>query len=141
MFRSNKRSADAPIPFALLGGWLTAWITTLLLTLITTILLAGEHISETAIAPAAVVTISISAIASAMVAAGKTTEKRMIVCMINGGVYFLSLICCTALFFDGTYQGIGGAALTVIGCSLISGFLSIRQKRQTNQYLKKRHKR
>lgn len=141
MFRSNKRwSKDAPIPFALLAGWLTAWVTTMLLTLITTFLLAGEHISERAMAPAAVITISISALISAMVAAEKTTEKRMIVCMINGGVYFLSLICCTALFFDGIYQGIGSAALTVIGCSLISGFLSIRQKRQKNQYLKKRHK-
>ena len=141
MFRSKKRWAKgASIPFALLTGWITAWVTTMLLTLITTFLVAGEHISESAMAPAAVITISISALISATVAAENTAEKRMMVCLINGCVYFLSLICCTALFFDGTYQGIGSAALTVIGCSLVSGFLSIRQKRQKNQYLKKHHK-
>lgn len=98
-------------------------------------LIAGEKISENAAGYGAAVALLLGAVLGALAAAWRCGERRMVMCLISGGVYFLSLLCCTALFFDGMYQGVGTTALMVFGGSIAAGLMGMKGKR--NPKLKK----
>lgn len=51
----------------------------------------------------------------AITAKSKIKRRKMLVCMLSGLVYFLILICITALFFGGQYQGVWVTGLVVSG--------------------------
>lgn len=127
----TKTPAKSTSIFAGLAiGLVVSWITTMVMAIGMTLLIAGERVGETLLAPAAVVTVLLATFAGAWTAAKKAVVRRLIVCLASGAIYFLSLLCCNALFLDGTYQGIVPALLTVLGASLIAGLLGLHQKSQ-----------
>ena len=94
-------------------------------------LMSREIIKENGIGLAsAIILIGCAAIGSA-VASGKIKHRRLLVCMVTGCVYYLMLLCCTALLFGGQYQGMGETALTVVGGSAAAAFLSLKGEGST----------
>ena len=53
----------------------------------------------------------------AATAQGKVKHLRGMVCLLEGLLYFLMLLCVTALFFGGQYSGMGVSALVVLAGS------------------------
>ena len=51
----------------------------------------------------------------ALTAQGRVKHQRSMVCMLSGLVYYLMLLCTTALFFGGQYSGVGVTGLLVLG--------------------------
>lgn len=137
MFSRNKRkTAKASMPVSLAVGCVLAWLMTIVIAAIVAFLVAGERVSEDFANPAAVIVLLASSFACAMIAGEMMGQKRMIVCVISGGIYYLSLICANMLFFDGSFRGLLGAALTVMGSCVIAGLLQTRQKKQRIAYYK-----
>lgn len=73
----------------------------------------------------AMVILTVSSFAGAMLACLKIKRLRLQVCLMSGGIYYLILLGMTALFFGGQYRGMGVTALMVFcGCGLavLAGF-------------------
>ncbi len=100
-------------------------------------LVSSGKMSESAIGYGAAAALLISSAGGAMLSAAKIGQHRMPVCLISGAVYFLSLLCCTALFFEGRFEGVGISALLILGGSGAAGLVGLRQKRSRRPKLKK----
>lgn len=137
-YKATTAAKSASIPVGLAMGLAASWIITIVMAIGITFLIAGERVGETFLAPAAVVTVLVATFAGALVAAKKADAGRLIVCLASGAIYFLSLLCCNALFFDGAYQGLVPALLTVVGASLVAGLMGLHQKGQKFK-ARKRH--
>ena len=137
---SNSLKQKTSIPLGLALGWVVNLAVTLISAILVSVLVAGERVGENRIGLAAVITVVISSFCGAIVAAKRIGHRRMIICLASGAVYYLSLLCCTALFFDGKFEGLGAAALTIIGSSAVAGLLGIRQKGQKMKGLQKRYR-
>lgn len=85
----------------LFGSVLSAW------------LVARESIPESGIGYCAMVILLLAGIAGSAVAVERIKRRRMLVCMLSGGIYYACLLGMTALFFGGQYQGMGVTALMV----------------------------
>ena len=133
----QKSIRGTNVPLSLLKGLGLGWIITVAGVAIISFLLHGEHLKETGIQPAAVIIMMLSAFITAIFAGSNRDEKRLLICLAGGGLYYLSLMGCNALFFDGQYRGLLGALLAVAGCSLVAALLLSRQKRQRPAYLKR----
>lgn len=138
-YNSKKSPRHTSIPAALGAGWIVGWIITILMAVVITVLVAGQHVNESAITIAAVITITVASFMAAITASGKVAENRIAIWFASGAIYFISLLGCTALFFDGSYRGIGGAALTIACSSAVAGLLGMKQKKHKIHYSKKRH--
>lgn len=101
-------------------------------------LILNERIGEGAIGYCAIVTLLLSSAAGSWLSAVLVKRRWMIVCMAVGGVYFLTLLGITALFFGGQYQGIGVTALMILGGSGSVGLLGLRtgsgEKKRRRKY-------
>ena len=103
---------------------------TLLLAAITAGLIAGGKIGEDKAIYGSVVSLLLGAAAGAICAANVAGEKKVIVCLINGAAYFLSCLCMTAIFFNGTYENIWITGLMIIGTSISIGLLVLRKPKR-----------
>ena len=120
MFK-NKKSMGIPAGLAL--GLLASLIITLSGAGIGAWLIADEIIGEESAAVTAAITQLLSAAMGAVIARLCVGKLRLQVCMLSGSVYYLMLMGITALFFEGSYQGLLLTALMVlIGCSIAAFF-------------------
>lgn len=133
-YRVNQKETSMAV--SLLTGFAISWILTTIATIIITILVFGERLGEDAIQPAAVITMMVATFISSVLAGKMQSNKRLLICLAGGVVYYASLVGCNALFYDGEYNGLLGGLLTITGCSLVAGLVITRQKRQRPSYLK-----
>lgn len=117
------------------------WVTTLGATAIISILISGEYLSERSLTSASVMSTMLSASIIAIIAGRKQESGKLLWSIIGGVTYYLSLIGCNALFYDGKYKGLLASCLTILGCSLVCGLLLTRQKHQGSLYYKAGQKR
>lgn len=136
-YRKNNKPQHLSVPISLATGLALAWTITLITAMVITVLISGDHIAENVIIPAAVMTVFAAAFLSALFIGAKWESNRMLMCLGNGLLYMVSMLCCNALVFDGRYQGIVGGLLTIISSSLVAGLLQSRQKRQRPSYAKR----
>lgn len=132
----TKTAKNVSIPVGLTLGWLAGVLVTLGTAVVVTSLIAGERTGEGVANTAAVAAMLLASFVGAMVTGGKIGNRRLVMCLASGGLYFVTLLCCNALFFDGSYQGLLAAALTILGSSLVAGLMGIRQKRQKKPHAK-----
>ena len=101
--------------------------------------LAANLISREVIAEASldVITAAILILSSACgaVAAVRVTGHHMLpVCMATGGIYYIVLLSCAALFFDGAYSAVGVTGLTILGCCGAAALLGLKDGRKNRGY-------
>ena len=100
-------AASLLITFA--GAALTAW------------LIVSEKIGEGTAGYAIMVILALASAAGSFVAVHLVKRLRLQVCMLTGGIYYLTLLAMTALLFGGQYQGMGVSAIIILGgCALIA---------------------
>ncbi len=140
MAYQRKPAAEGKnIPVGLAMSLAGSWGVTLIAASIVTILIAGEHVGESFLSAAAVGTMFLASFAGALLAAGQNDSGRLMICLGSGGVYYLSLLGCNILFFDGEYRGMIPALLTVVGSCLIAALLGTRRKRPKYKGLQTRY--
>lgn len=125
------------IPLGLGIGLIVCMAITLITSAISANLILNERIGEGAMGYCAMVTLLLSSAAGAWLAAVLIKHRWMIVCMGVGGIYFLTLLGITALFFGGQYQGIGVTALMILGGSGSVGLLGLKHANGRKKHRKK----
>lgn len=100
----------------------------LLCTLISSLIINGRMKVESMRYAVMAILMLVSAV-GALVAAAKISEKRIIVCILSGASFFAELLCITALFFNGVFEGIGVTAMVILGGSIIAALLPARKSR------------
>lgn len=84
-------------------------------------LVLSRRISWDAVGYCAMVILLLSSISGAVTAVRKIKRLRFQMCMASGAVYYACLLAITALFFGGTYHGLGVTALMVLcGCGIVA---------------------
>ena len=110
---------------ALVGSAVGAW------------LLSLEKLEEGNIGYITMILLLVSSFLGALVATRLINEKRMLVCLCAGGVYLLSLLGITALFFGGIYSGVGESALVILAGVLSVALIALKGTKSTKKRIKK----
>lgn len=93
-------------------------------------LLSAEKIGESSIGYITVMLLLLSSILGAFTSVCTIKQKRVPVCVITGGVYLLSLLAINALFFHGTYSGVGESALVILAGVLTVAILGLKSDKK-----------
>lgn len=130
-----------PMPAGFAIGLAVGLTLTLVGTSIVANMILSEKIAESAIGYGAIVILLISSAIDAWLAAALIKRRWMIVCLGAGGIYYLTLLGITALFFGGQYQGMGVTALVVLGGCGAVGVLGLKGENAGGKRRKKyRHR-
>ena len=112
----------------LMLGLLVSILLMLAICLIATGLVAGEKLGQQQMGYGACIALLISGFAGAWTSAQIINEKRILICIISGGVYFLFLLCVTAIFFGGNFQNIWTTGLMILGTNMAAAFVGLKRK-------------
>jgi hypothetical protein len=83
-----------------------------------------------------VILLSASALGS-LAAKSLIKHRLLVVCLISGTGYYLSLLAITALFFGGRYQGMGVTLVMVLAGAGTAGLLSMKKKKSITKGYRK----
>lgn len=75
------------------------------------------------------VTLLLASFSGALCAYTRIKRQRLLICLMEGAVYFALLLSITALFFGGQYSAVGVTACLVAGGCGSAGLLGLRQGR------------
>ena len=125
MTRTKIHMAKAEsIPSGLALGAGVSLVLTIALAALIVKLVQTETLQQNQIGYAVMVLLLISSFLGATIARGRVNNRRAMVCMLSGMIYFLILVSITALFFGGQYEGFGATALVVLGGAGTAALLS-----------------
>lgn len=128
------KASSMPMGLAM-GGALSMGVT-VLLAMITAKLADTGTVGEEYIGYAAVIILLLSSALGAWLAAAKIKRQRLVVCIASGVIYYGLLVCLTAVFFGGTYVGMGVTALVVAGSNLTVSLLGMGQGRGRKHHIR-----
>ena len=114
------------LPKGLVVGLAVSIGTTLIGSAVSAWLFHSEKIGEGSIGYVTLILLFLSAALGAIAAVGLIGQKRLVICLSAGGIYLLFLLAITALFFGGTYSGVGESVLVVMAGVLSVALLSIK---------------
>ena len=106
-------------------GWGTSIAITILGAAVSSWLLVCEKIGESNLGYVIAILLLVSSAVGALVASSVIRQKRILVCLISGSMYFLSMLGINALFFQGVYSGVGESALLILGGSFSVALLGL----------------
>lgn len=142
MVTNQKPSGRASsMPTGLLTGLLVSLGITLLLAAVSAKLVDKRWIEEKDIGYCAMVILMAAPFIGNRVAQNRIKRQRLLVCAMSGGLYFLSLMGITALFFGGQYEAVGVTLLLIAGGSALTMLVGNRKKGGRNRKNKKRYNR
>jgi putative membrane protein (TIGR04086 family) len=127
----KKRGRTSGIPAGIFAGLITALLITILLAAVTAVLIAGEKIGEDKALFGSAASLLLGAAFGGICAANVAGDRKMIVCLIHGAVYYVTLLCMTAMFFEGRYENIWITGLLILGASISVGLLDMRGRKRT----------
>ncbi len=78
-----------------------------------------------------------SSVIGGLVATARAKERKLLISVLSGVGYYIVLLACTALFFEGQYSGLGLTGLLVLLGSVIVGIFKNRGRTATGN---RRHK-
>ncbi len=131
------KTANRTIPGALMLGAAAALAWSILCAVITAKLVESERLGFGTIGYAAMIIHLTAAILAAWIAWHRARKNRLTVCLGAGGIYYLTLLGITALFFGGIYTGMGTTALMVVAGSIIPALCGAAGKgRRAGHYYK-----
>lgn len=113
---------------ALVVGAAASVAVTLIGTAICAALISAETINAGSLGYCAIGILLLSSFIGAAAAAGKRKEKRLYTSLIAGAIYMIVLLCVTALFFGGRYEGVAVTALVIFSGSILNTLLGQSRK-------------
>ena len=96
-------------------------------TMITAALISGEYVSESGANIGTAISLFLGAVAAAIFAAATTDKNRIWMYFAGGGAFFLGLLCCGALVFDGVRGSVLMTLMVVAGASLCGALLRVKR--------------
>ena len=134
----NKQNTNTAIHILIAAamGASVAMILTLIICVIGASMISTDRAGEGSVGIISVIALIQSSVTGAFVSFKKIRQHRILACLRAGTVYFLTLLACNALFFDGQYQAITTTALVILGGSGCMMLLSLRNKRPKTHYTK-----
>ncbi len=140
MITDRKATGRAKsIPMGLAIGWVVSMALTLTAAVILTYLVLNETMQESVIGAAGMVVLPLSAALGALTSASMVKRRWMQICIGAGGIYFLTLLGMTALFFGGQYSGVGVSALLIFCAVAVVGALGLKGEKRPTKNKKFRH--
>ena len=127
------------IPGGLAVGMTVGLIVTVLLSSLVAKLLQTGVLAQNQTGYAVMGLLLAASFAGAAVAQGRVKHRRRMICMLSGGIYYLSLLAITALFFGGQYTAMGVTALVVLAGCGTAALMCVRQGRRGKAMHRKRH--
>lgn len=142
MVRNGKVTGRASsVPAGLAVSGIVSLVTTVLIVTIGGALISKEILPQEQIGYCSMLALLLGAVMGAVTAVRKIQRRRILVCMMSGGVYFLVLLAITAMFFGGQYQGVGVTFLLILGGSVIGALATNREgNRLTRKKYRKIHR-
>ena len=113
----------ATIPAGLSIGILTAMTSLVVFTWITAILIDRELLPWDQSGYGVMIILILSSWIGAATASGRVKRRKTLICMVNGGIFYIVLLIITALFFGGKYSGVVESGLLVF-CGSVLGIFS-----------------
>lgn len=126
------------IPWCLAAGLLLSGLLTLTGAALCARLISREVLQEESMGYCAAAILIVSGGAGEWLACRKAQHRRMVVSMLSAFCYLALLLCCTALFFGGQYDGIGVTALIIFGTGCAVGLLGLKKKHRGTGKMYKR---
>ncbi len=134
---ANKEKS---MPGSIAVGTAVSIMVTFIAAAILAMLIENSNLSPETMGYGVFVLLMVSSVVGAIFASIQFGLKKMIVSILTAICYFISLLCITALFFDGIYKGVPVTALVVIAGGIIAGFVPTKQgKSVKNRKRKKRY--
>jgi putative membrane protein (TIGR04086 family) len=118
-------------------GVLASIVLTLVGTSVTANLVLSEKLPFESVGYAATIVLLLSSALGAWLAAVLVKRRWMMICVGAGGMYYMSLLAITALFFGGQYQAVGVTALLIFGACGAVGFLGLTKDNGKRKKVKK----
>lgn len=122
--KRKKTGADISVPVGISIGVAISTTVMLLGTLMLAYLVLNETVSGNQMGLAASCILLLSTALGCWIAAILTKQKKLLVCGITALALFLILLSITAVFFDGTFSGVGRTAFVILlgaGVALLPG--------------------
>ncbi len=88
-------------------------------------MIQSEKLAESSAGIGSAAILLLAAMTAALTSWMRIRHRRVMVCMCSGALYYLSLLCITALFFGGVYQGMAVTGLIVFGGSMCAALLGL----------------
>lgn len=103
------------------------------------LLIDREAVGMNSVGYGSMIILLVSSILGALVSKSLIKHRSLLVCMVSGAGYFLSLLAMTALFFGGQYHGVGVTLALVLAGAGTAVLLSTKRKNSiTKGYRKMR---
>lgn len=115
MMRNHKVTGKTlSMPVGLTIGTAICILLTVLISIVISKLISIEKIEWNQVGYGVMIMLLIASIAGAKTACTIIRRRKLIICASIGGLYWLSLLVITALFFDGQYNGMGLTGLIIL---------------------------
>lgn len=138
MVVNQKPSGRASsMPAGLMAGLVVSLAITVLLAALSAKMVDIQWIGERDIGYCAMVILMAAPFCGARTSQQRIKRQRLAVCAMSGGLYFLSLMGITALFFGGQYEAVGVTLLLVAGGSALTMLIGERTNRVGTRRKKK----
>ena len=127
VYKQKHMIKGSSMPVIIGVGLIVGWIITILLALAMATIISSGNDKEYLIGTSSIIAVILSSVVSAILVSKRTEHNKMIFALISGIVYFISLLCVNALFYDGTFTGVGYYALLILGASISVGLICSRK--------------
>ncbi len=129
------RAMSMPVGIAV--GMAVSLLVTLAGALVLGWLIDNETMGINSIGYGAMIILLSASFLGALTAKTRIKHRALVVCLISGAGYYLSLLAITALFFGGQYQGMGVTFGLVLAGAVTAGLLSIKKKKSITKGYRK----
>ena len=119
-------------------GTTISLLVTLTMIAILALVIKSGKLSQEAMGYGVLVLLMVSSVVGAISASKSVSYPKMMVCLLTTICYLISLLCITALFFDGMYRGVPATALVVIAGGIIAGCIPAGQGSGTKRQKRKK---
>lgn len=130
---SKMTGRAVSIPKGLAVGAVISMLATIIIAALGAHLIASEILPQEQIGYCSLTALITGSILGAIAASGKVKRRRLMVCLLNGLVYYMILLAITALFFGGQYQGMGVTLITICLGSLAAALITSRDKKERSK--------
>ena len=127
MVKSKKDGRAVSIPSGLAAGAAVSIAATVVISFVGAQMILNEVMTQERIGYCSMAALLAGTILGAVTASGKIRHRKLLMCMLSGGVYFCLLLAATALFFGGQYEGFGITFLTVLMGSFAAALMTSRE--------------
>lgn len=121
------RSVSAPTGLAI--GVCLSLVLTVLMSVVMAKLISTEKLEWEKIGYAIIATLFIASLIGSKTACTIVKRRKLMICMTEGLLYWLTLLLMTALFFGGQYSGLGVSGIVIISASAVVSVLELKAER------------